>query len=136
VIPSAEEPFLVLSRKEPSLLSEVVFLENAPTSDAQNVASRSRFLSTEHISCWGSALGLLAMHWNHAKSDEFFFVYCALYAEKKKPLSLPLEATPRGIFLESLTTQRFVLMSLAEGGESLLCVGRDDYPWDLDGALL
>ena len=61
MIPSAEGPFLVLSRKEPSLLSEVVFLENAPTSDAQNVASRSRFLSTEHISCWGSALGLLAM---------------------------------------------------------------------------
>ena len=70
------------------------------------------------------------------QSQMNFFVYCALYAEKKKPLSLPLEATPRGIFLESLTTQRFVLMSLAEGGESLLCVGRDDYPWDLDGALL
>ena len=83
MIPSAEEPFLVLSRKEPSLLSEVVFLENAPTSDAQNVASRSRFLSTEHISCCGSALGLLAMRWNHAESDEFFCLLRSLCREEE-----------------------------------------------------
>ncbi|KAL6642798.1 hypothetical protein ACP70R_020979 [Stipagrostis hirtigluma subsp. patula] len=134
-IPSSVEPSLVLSRKNPSADTRIYVFEISRTARVEDAALQIKFPlmpPPAGASCWGSALGLLAMECRRT-DDREVFVYCLLCASSKHLLDMPQGVMPKGLFLEPYTPLRFVLMAVAPNGETVLRIDRVDFPWVLDG---